>query len=83
MCIIEMCGDGFAIIQMSSLGKKLGVWVCGVEGGGELSCLRGRDGSYCLEQTKGVVTSLMFSKINSRLLLCGTVKAWKGDHMLG
>lgn len=23
------------------------------------------------------------SKINCRLLLCGTVKAWKGDHMLG
>lgn len=23
------------------------------------------------------------SKINSRLPLCGTVKAWKGDHMLG
>lgn len=78
MCMIEMWGGGFAVIQMSSLGKRLGGCV---EWG--LSCLRGRDGSYCLEQTKGVVTSLMFSKINSRLLLCGTVKAWKGDHMLG
>lgn len=53
--------DGFVIIQMSSLGK--GGWGCGGGGAGvRLSCLPGRDGSYCLEETKGVVTSLMFQK---------------------
>lgn len=43
------------IIQMPSL-----IFGEGVVGG--LSCLRGRDSSYCLEETKGVVTSLMFQK---------------------
>lgn len=73
---------------MSSLGKDRLVWVV-VGGLWECVCVCVSwrwDGSYCLEKTKGVVTSLMSPpppKNNSRLPLCATVAAWKGDHMSG
>ena len=56
---MEAFSDGFVIIQMSSLGV---VVVVLMGGGVPVFCSRGRDSSYCLEETKGVVTSLMFQK---------------------
>lgn len=56
--IIETCVD--LLLLFLSFKCHLLFLGRGVVGG--LSCLRGRDSSYCLEETKGVVTSLMFQK---------------------
>ena len=67
--------DGFVvIIQMSSLGGGGGVERLS-------SCSQRQQLLSRGDKRSSDITNV--SKINSRLLLCGTVKAWKGDHMLG
>lgn len=52
-------GDGFVVIRMSSSGSENRR--SREEGVCASACLAFQ-GSYCLEETKGVVTSLMFQK---------------------